>query len=175
MKENSQNTVKKEEILKNYSTNDKSRDRIISLFYDVFISVLEEVDHSHVVGLSKELEYQIYEKKASPAQIRSKYLNLKDKSNDLCLSIHNGLITVEEFVLMTAEEMKSKAQKRFDKVLIENNIENSQVAQMEEETDLFYCFKCKQRKCRYRQLQTRSADEPMTTYVFCRCGNTWKF
>lgn len=30
------------------------------------------------------------------------------------------------------------------------------------ETDAFQCGRCKQRKCRYRQAQTRSADEPMT-------------
>lgn len=30
------------------------------------------------------------------------------------------------------------------------------------ETDAFQCSRCKQRKTRYRQAQTRSADEPMT-------------
>lgn len=28
-------------------------------------------------------------------------------------------------------------------------------------TDIFKCAKCKQRKCTYYQMQTRSADEPM--------------
>ena len=43
-------------------------------------------------------------------------------------------------------------------------------------TDEFKCYKCKQRKCTYYQLQTRSADEPMTTFVTClNCGNKWKF
>ena len=43
-------------------------------------------------------------------------------------------------------------------------------------TDQFKCGKCKQRKCTYFQLQTRSADEPMTTFVTCvNCNNRWKF
>lgn len=43
-------------------------------------------------------------------------------------------------------------------------------------TDLLKCGKCKQRNCTYNQLQTRSADEPMTTFVMCNsCGNRWKF
>jgi len=40
---------------------------------------------------------------------------------------------------------------------------------------MFRCGKCGQRKCAYYQLQTRSADEPMTTFITCiPCGNRWK-
>ena len=43
-------------------------------------------------------------------------------------------------------------------------------------TDIFECKKCGKRKCTFYQLQTRSADEPMTTFVNCLvCGNSWKF
>ena len=44
-------------------------------------------------------------------------------------------------------------------------------------TDEFHtCRKCKKNLCIYYQLQTRSADEPMTTFVTClSCGNNWKF
>jgi transcription elongation factor S-II len=43
-------------------------------------------------------------------------------------------------------------------------------------TDIFKCGKCKQRKTTYYQMQTRSADEPMTTFVTCLvCENRWKF
>jgi DNA-directed RNA polymerase subunit M/transcription elongation factor TFIIS len=39
----------------------------------------------------------------------------------------------------------------------------------------FKCRKCGSKKTDYYQLQTRSADEPMTTYVTCKaCGNRWK-
>ena len=42
-------------------------------------------------------------------------------------------------------------------------------------TDDFTCPKCHQKKCTYYQLQTRSADEPMTTFVTCiHCGKRWK-
>jgi transcription elongation factor S-II len=43
-------------------------------------------------------------------------------------------------------------------------------------TDIYLCKKCNKRKCTFYQLQTRSADEPMTTFVDCQvCGNSWKF
>jgi transcription elongation factor S-II len=37
------------------------------------------------------------------------------------------------------------------------------------------CSKCKCRKIHYYELQTRSADEPMTIYYTClQCSNRWK-
>ena len=40
---------------------------------------------------------------------------------------------------------------------------------------MFKCRKCKSKKTTYYQMQTRSADEPMTTYVTCTaCGLKWK-
>ena len=42
-------------------------------------------------------------------------------------------------------------------------------------SDEFMCYKCKARKCTFYQLQTRSSDEPMTTFVSClNYGNRWK-
>lgn len=39
----------------------------------------------------------------------------------------------------------------------------------------FECRKCKKRKVTYYQMQTRSADEPMTTFFQCHsCLNRWK-
>ena len=41
-------------------------------------------------------------------------------------------------------------------------------------TDRWLCMGCKQRKCTYYELQTRSADEPMTIFIHClNCGKRW--
>jgi transcription elongation factor S-II len=41
-------------------------------------------------------------------------------------------------------------------------------------TDLYKCYKCDQRRCTIRFLQTRSSDEPMTIFVTCcNCHNTF--
>jgi transcription elongation factor S-II len=43
-------------------------------------------------------------------------------------------------------------------------------------TGILKCGKCKSVKTTYYQMQTRSADEPMTTYVTClNCQHKWKF
>jgi DNA-directed RNA polymerase subunit M/transcription elongation factor TFIIS len=41
-------------------------------------------------------------------------------------------------------------------------------------TDIYECFKCHKRRCTIEIIQTRSADEPATTFVNCVvCGNHW--
>jgi DNA-directed RNA polymerase subunit M/transcription elongation factor TFIIS len=41
-------------------------------------------------------------------------------------------------------------------------------------TDKWLCTGCKKRKCTYYELQTRSADEPMTLFIHClNCGKRW--
>ena len=43
-------------------------------------------------------------------------------------------------------------------------------------TYTYKCSRCKKNKCSYYQLQTRSCDEPMTTFVKClNCSKQWKF
>ena len=42
-------------------------------------------------------------------------------------------------------------------------------------TDVFKCHRCGSRSCSYYEVQTRSADEPMTQFINClECGNRWK-
>lgn len=46
---------------------------------------------------------------------------------------------------------------------------------MQKITSQFKCKKCKSDNCTFYSLQTRSADEPMTTFVTCvDCGTKWK-
>jgi transcription elongation factor S-II len=64
------------------------------------------------------------------------------------------------------KELLDSKHKR-DKILFEKRPEMA--------TDMFKCGKCKKRECSYFELQTRSADEPMTTFITClNCGNRWR-
>ena len=51
-----------------------------------------------------------------------------------------------------------------------NKFEN----QFQAATDTFTCRKCKGNECTYYLMQCKSADEPMTCFVQCKCGNRWK-
>ena len=44
-------------------------------------------------------------------------------------------------------------------------------------SDQYFCHRCKQKNTSYYQLQTRSADEPMTVFLSCLtpgCGYRWR-
>lgn len=104
-------------------------------------------------------------------RLRSVYLNL---NNTIIEQINSGTIKVHKIAFMTHQEMSPdrwskliEAKIKRDKNKFETNVEAA--------TDTFTCRKCKSNKCTYYQMQTRSADEPMTTFVTCiECGNRWK-
>lgn len=57
----------------------------------------------------------------------------------------------------------------------ELEMEAARAQQDEGYAGMFQCGKCKSKKTTYYQMQTRSADEPMTAYVTCLgCNNRWK-
>uniref|UniRef100_H3DMR5 Transcription elongation factor n=1 Tax=Tetraodon nigroviridis TaxID=99883 RepID=H3DMR5_TETNG len=110
-------------------------------------------------------------------RVRSRISNLKDVKNpNLRRTVLCGSITPERMAKMTAEEMASDELKEIRKNLTKEAVRDHQMATTGgTQTDLFTCGKCKGKNCTYTQVQTRSADEPMTTFVFCNgCGNRWK-
>lgn len=111
------------------------------------------------------------------ARIRSLVSNLKDKKNHLRLDILKGKISPEDFAGMTTTEMMSSQRKQeVEEARKASMFEAVAATQTHATTDMFKCGKCHQRKTTYYQMQTRSADEPMTTFVTCvNCDNRWKF
>ena len=102
---------------------------------------------------------------------RSIYKNLNEKIVD---QVNNGTIKPHIIAFLSHQELSPdkwsdliQAKSKRDMNKFEINLEAA--------TDVFTCRKCKQNKCTYMQVQTRSADEPMTTFVTCvACGNRWK-
>jgi transcription elongation factor S-II len=112
------------------------------------------------------------------SKIRSLFQNLKNKSNpQLRERVFSGDIKPEEFVVMSSEDLKSEERKKQDEALKKENMDKAMVAQEEYSISTqLTCGKCGQKKVSYKQAQTRSADEPMTTFCTCmNCGNRWKF
>ncbi|KAJ9109061.1 hypothetical protein QFC21_000388 [Naganishia friedmannii] len=100
------------------------------------------------------------------AGIRELFLNLREPTNAaLRDSIVTGAISCKDVVNFTQEELASEAIKAEQAAIDKQNLFAAQGAgATEAETDAFKCGKCGQSKTRYYQMQTRSADEPMTMY-----------
>ncbi|KAM9489049.1 transcription elongation factor A protein 3 isoform 2-T2 [Clarias gariepinus] len=134
-------------------------------------------------GMAAEIEDHIYQEiKATDMKyknrVRSRISNLKDPKNpNLRKNVLGGAIELSRIATMSAEEMASDELKQLRNILTQEAIREHQMAKTGGTvTDLLQCGKCKKKNCTYNQVQTRSADEPMTTFVLCNeCGNRWKF
>ncbi|KAI0275593.1 transcription elongation factor [Russula aff. rugulosa BPL654] len=163
-------------------TGDKTRDKCIEMLYDA-LALESGFPSDLILQRARVVEETACKdcKGTTPtykSKIRTLFVNLKDKNNPgLRRSVTAGDIPAQTFARMTSQEMASEERKAADAKIEEDNLFLSLgAAEQQAETDAFQCGRCKQRKCRYRQAQTRSADEPMTTFVTCtNCNYRWKF
>ncbi|AFZ80812.1 transcription elongation factor S-II, putative [Theileria equi strain WA] len=130
----------------------------------------------YITRLNAQKEYNL--------QLKSIGFNLKDPNNKSFNDrIYKGEINSLDLVTMKSIDMASD-----EKKLQRNNIlqESLQACQSDwavkniflnnKSKGQFRCFKCKSSDTVYHQMQTRSSDEPMTTFVTClKCQNRWKF
>ena len=86
--------------------------------------------------------------------------------------LNNNEFNLNNIAYMKPDELYPENwQKIIDKINLIEEKKNNMAT-----TDIFQCKKCKKNRCTVHQMQTRSADEPMTTFVTCVvCNNTWKF
>ncbi len=111
---------------------------------------------------------------------KHKFLSLQKniRSNpDLKTRLLNNEIQPNEFVKMRPEQlwpdgpyatlMTERIHKELRKEYFAKEIKN--------QDGFFVCGRCKSKKTTYYQMQTRSADEPMTVFVSClNCEKNWK-
>lgn len=165
------------------NTGDATRDKCAALIYDA-LATESGYPSNDILERAIAIERAVFRDHGSTTsadykgRVRVLFVNLKDKHNpSLRESILSGDTAPEKLAKMTTQEMASEERKEADNQIRQANLFSSLGAgEQQAETDAFQCGRCKQRKCRYRQAQTRSADEPMTTFVTCtHCGNRWKF
>ena len=141
----------------------------LNLEKGVFNYAIQEADKKEIVKKWENVYFtQFYVDK-----MRSVITNL-EKNAELRERILSKAIKSHELAFMTHQQMNPT---KWEKMLDDKKIrdENRYAPKIEASTDNFTCRKCKSKKCSYYQLQTRSADEPMTTFVTCiSCGSRWK-
>ncbi|XP_052003074.1 transcription elongation factor A protein 3-like isoform X5 [Xyrauchen texanus] len=165
-------------------TGDSIRDKCIEMLAAALRTDDDYKDYgANCEVMAAEIEDHVYQEiKATDMKyknrVRSRISNLKDHKNpNLRKNVLAGAIELSRLASMTAEEMASDELKQLRNVLTQEAIREHQMAKTGgTTTDLLQCGKCRKKNCTYNQVQTRSADEPMTTFVLCNeCGNRWKF
>ncbi|CAL9752062.1 unnamed protein product [Musa acuminata subsp. burmannicoides] len=178
--------------------NDPMRDKVRELLAEAFSKVSsetnederdevrnisDEVDACDPIRVAVMVESVMFEKLgrsngSQKLKYRSIMFNLKDGNNtDLRRRVLLGEVKPEKLIIMTPEEMASDKRKLSNEQIKEKALfECERGGPPKATTDQFKCGRCGQRKTTYYQMQTRSADEPMTTFVTCvNCNNHWKF
>lgn len=102
----------------------------------------------------------------------SKHEGILKNIQDIIKKIKNKEFEPKFAAFMSPEQINEKVwELQLRKATLRKNKKENMAV-----TDIYKCKYCKQRKSQVTQRQTRSADEPMTTFVTCLvCSNTFKF
>ena len=151
-----------------------SESEIIELEQEIYKKTLTEAETKHIIkDWSIKIFISIY-----LANIRKIVGNLDSSSyvnnKELMNRYKNREITIQELSSMDYYDLYAskwkeaiERQKMIEKLQLEGNKSMA--------TDQFLCRKCFKRECTYYEMQTRSADEPMTIFINClSCGNNWR-
>jgi DNA-directed RNA polymerase subunit M/transcription elongation factor TFIIS len=135
-----------------------SRNRVVSL--------ITEAIGNQAIAIKIEEELHKYEKNNYAHKARSLKFNLA-KNIDLKESVLSGEITPEVLVRMNPRDMVSEERKeerkKIELELTEGRRSDWHAVHNAPKGGMFKCRKCGSDKTMTQQMQTRSADEPMTT------------
>ena len=96
------------------------------------------------------------------------------KNNELFTKYKAGEVTFREISEMDSYQL---FEDRWKDYFLEQQVREKRQLEGNKAmaTDRFLCKRCHKRECTYYELQTRSADEPMTIFITClNCGKHWK-
>eukprot|EP00171_Calliarthron_tuberculosum_P008003 IDg8003t1 len=164
-----------------HPTGDKMRNKVRELLMKALQTDKPGAKEAEMVAAAiEEAMFKKFEGNGAPYKTKYRALsfNLKDAKNDklretvLARELLPSVLVDMSSKQLANEELKKTREKVQEKMTRDAMPYNKPAASTSE----FKCGKCKQRKCTYFQMQTRSADEPLTTFVHCvNCDNRWRF
>lgn len=162
---------------------DSTRNASVSALYTA-LAIERDDDSKTILDVAIKIETEVFAEEYSKVndgyrnKLRTLTMNLRNKKNpDLRANLLTGSLKPGKFIKMSPSEMAPEALRQEMEKLHKQNLFDAQGAtEKRAVTDRFTCGKCKHKKVSYYQMQTRSADEPLTTFCTCEnCGNRWKF
>jgi transcription elongation factor S-II len=121
-------------------------------------------------------------------QLKSLKFNL-NKNAKLRRQLLRADVSAEQLVAMSSADLKTDEEKRKLNLSAQAQADERRLDWGDKNRDainqqcgitnnvgMFECGRCKSNNTEYFQKQTRSADEPMTTFVTCKnCQKKWRF
>ena len=176
-------------MTKNFSNrNDSKRDLMVKYINNVVNHMIisrkiEKGIYNYVIGVAKQKNIQrswenILFINLYKSKILSVYSNLDTNSyinnNQLIKNITSGKIKPEKVGFLSVYDMFPDNWKELLNIKSKRDKIKYEL-KPEAMTNLFKCRKCGSRETSYYEVQTRSADEPMTQFITClSCNNRWK-
>lgn len=160
-----------------------TRNASVSALYTA-LAIERDDESKSILAVASAIESEVYKSEYSNVndsyrnRLRTFTMNLRNKKNpELRSRLLSGGISPSAFIKMSPNDMAPESLKKEIEKLNKQNLFDAQGAtEKRAVTDRFTCGKCKHKKVSYYQMQTRSADEPLTTFCTCEnCGNRWKF
>lgn len=152
--------------------NDEKKSRQIEK--DIYNSV---IDYSRQKNIKRSWDCITF-KSIYLARIRSIYTNIKSDSYIKNINFKERILTSEIDSQNISNLSHIDIYPEKWKLIIEDKMKKERLKyelKPEAMTDMFKCRRCGSRSCTYYEMQTRSADEPMTQFITCLdCKNNWK-
>jgi len=149
----------------------------------------DRISEKHVMNIEKSVFNWCVKNMSAPSWENKKFVmkyklkvktiifNLRQEPSHLFERIASGEVKTSRIPYMYPDELWpggpwDLAQQELKVKALKMDLANDR---LEDYSSMFKCGKCKSDKTTYYQLQTRSADEPMTSFHTClKCGNRWK-
>lgn len=180
-------TVKSKNVFVDCAIRDKVIKNFTELFEDEKLAIEFENSILHSVSTvatrelidkdwSNKIFWNLYRNKAVSLyeNLRGESSYVQNKENWL-EKIRSKEVECQVFTDMSAIDSCPERWKSMIEKIIES--EKKLYSKNDVASIIIWCSSCKKKsKCTYYQMQTRSADEPMTTFVNClECDKKWKF
>ncbi len=82
--------------------------------------------------------------------------------------LRTGILKPQDLATLSRDELNPEKWQQLQEARLPKN-------KQERKKGIYKCPKCKSWYTTHTQIQTRSADEGLTTKVACECGHYWKF
>ena len=164
-----------EVLQKNLGKKDSlTKKEIETLENEMYKVSLKEAEQKHIIK-DWSIKMFVYVYNSIVRKIISNlFSNSYVKNTELMKRYKSKTISLVEICCMNHYNLyESKWKERIEN---QKNIEKRRIeGNKSMATDQFLCTRCFKRECTYYEMQTRSADEPMTIFINClNCGKNWR-